>query len=62
MSTIINALRGLARAYWGLPLAVRVGGLMIMAAGLAMGTLAVMHYVFHIDTCPWIPPNCPAPK
>jgi hypothetical protein len=38
-----------------------VGGLMIMAAGLAMGTLAVMHYVFHVDTCPWIPPNCPAP-
>jgi hypothetical protein len=30
-----------------------------MAAGMALGAMAIMHYLFDVNTCPWIPPNCP---
>lgn len=33
---------------------------MMMLAGMVVGGTVVAHEVFHVDTCPWYPPDgCP---
>ena len=52
------------KAVWGafcrLPLPMQILVVMMMLAGMVVGGTIVAHEVFHVDTCPWYPPDgCP---
>jgi hypothetical protein len=59
---VSNFFNGLLDAYRGLPLPARIAVVMMLLAGMAVGGMILLHEVFHMDTCPLWPPNCPTPK